>query len=98
VKRNIRSAPPARKSLFLGAAVVVLRRAREPLDVKEIVKRAVDAGLLHDSQGRTPERSMSAALYMDVRNNPASPIRRLARAGPVRAVKNSVKWTLRRDA
>ena len=80
---------------FLEAAAVILSRAKEPLSGKEITARALALGLLQDSEGKTPERTMTSALYMDVGHNSASRFRRIAKAGPIRAVRNSVKWALR---
>jgi hypothetical protein len=80
---------------FLEAAAIVLKRAKEPLSGKEITARALELALLQGSGGRTPERTMTSALYMDVLHNPTSRFRRIAKAGPTRAARNSVKWVLR---
>jgi hypothetical protein len=82
------------KGSFLDAAATILKRARDPLTHQEITDRALASALLH-SVGKTPERTMSAALYMDVLHNPKSRFRRIAEAGPTRARRNSVKWALR---
>jgi HB1, ASXL, restriction endonuclease HTH domain len=47
---------------FLEAAEVVLRTARKPLTVREITETALRRGLL-ETHGKTPEATMSAALY-----------------------------------
>lgn len=51
---------------LLDAAVAVLEESSGALDIKEIVKRATDAGVL-DSVSSTPEASMGAAIYMDIK-------------------------------
>jgi len=82
------------KGSYLEAATTILKRAKEPLTVKEITERAIASTLLQ-SIGKTPERSMAARLYLDVLHNPASRFRRIAPAGPTRGVPNAVKWALR---
>lgn len=79
---------------FLDAAAVVLRRAKRPLTAREITTKATNEGLLGGSAGRTPHRTMSSALYMDVLHNPVSRFVRFAQKGPTRAARNSVKWAL----
>ena len=83
------------KSTFLDAAAAILERAREPLTAKAITQVAIRMALIGESNRKTPERTMSAALYVDVLNNPASRFKKIAQKGPQRAVRNSVKWTLR---
>jgi hypothetical protein len=74
---------------FRTAAEIVLKTARRPLTAREIVERAVERGLLHPV-GKTPEATMSAALY----TAPASgPIRREFEPGPTRARRGTVRWT-----
>jgi hypothetical protein len=79
---------------FLDAAVAVLKAARGPLSTKEILARAEQRGLIATS-GKTPERTLSSALYVDVLKNADSRFTRLAQHGKRRAIRNSVKWTLR---
>jgi HB1, ASXL, restriction endonuclease HTH domain len=83
------------KGSFLDAAATILKRGKAPLTFKEITERAIASALLQGSIGKTPDRTMAAALYMEVLHNPASRFRRIAQAGRTRAVRNSVKWTLR---
>jgi len=80
---------------FLDAAAAVLRRARAPLSSGDITARVIELGLLSGSTGKTPARTMSAALYLDVSRSPAPRFVRLSKAGPTRAARNSVKWRLR---
>jgi hypothetical protein len=73
---------------FVDAAEVVLRTANKPLTVHEIVEIALDKGLLK-THGKTPEATMSAALYA----LPAeATIRRDFQPGSLRAVRGSVRW------
>ena len=78
---------------YAEAAVEVLRTARAPLTVKEIVEQARARGLLMP-RGRTPEASMSAALYRKLGKDSA--IVKVAEPGNVRAVRGSVRWSLRK--
>lgn len=73
---------------FLEAAEAVLRSAKGPLTTREVVQRALARGLINP-QGKTPEATMSAALYgahSDV------PIRREFEPGRGRARRGSVGW------
>jgi len=59
---------------FKDAAYEILKKAGQPLHPKEIVTRAMEAGLL-ETLGRTPEATMAAMLYTDT-INPDSRFRR----------------------
>ncbi len=80
---------------FLDAAEHVLRRARRPVSGSEITTTALKLGLLN-SKGKTPIRTMSAALYMDIARNEKTRFVRLSEKGPMRAVRSSVRWTLKK--
>lgn len=62
----------------------VLREARRPLTSREITERAVEQGLIAPA-GKTPEATMSAALYARTR-----PIPRMAEWG--RLVRGAVAF------
>jgi restriction system protein len=79
---------------FLDAAATILKRAKEPLTSKEITDRAIASAVLR-STGKTPDRTMTARLYLDTLHNPASRFRRIAQAGRIRAKRGSVKWALK---
>jgi hypothetical protein len=81
---------------YVQAAAEVLGSAGRPLTAEEIVREALERGLLRP-QGKTPEKTMTAALYCVVRDDPSSPIRRIAQPGPTRAARGSVRWALRRS-
>jgi hypothetical protein len=74
---------------FLEAAETVLRTAQKPLTTAEITEIALRRGLI-STGGKTPNASMSAALY----GAPSkSSIRREFTPGPSRALRGSVRWT-----
>jgi hypothetical protein len=73
---------------FREAAECVLKESNRPLTVHEIVERALRRDLI-STTGKTPEATMSAALY----GAPADgPIRREFEPGPARARRGSVRW------
>ncbi len=63
---------------FKKAAEKVLREANAPLSPREIVERALDAGLIA-TEGATPDATMGAQIYLDLRDNPKSPFRKVGR-------------------
>lgn len=63
---------------FKKAAEKVLREADGPLSPKEIVERAFEAGLI-ESEGATPDATMGAQLYVDIRTNPKTPFKKVGR-------------------
>ena len=82
---------------FLDSAAEILRRSRESLTAPEIVASAIRIGMLITS-GKTPDRTMSAVLYKDVARHRNTRFVRLSKKGPHRAVRNSVRWALRKRA
>ena len=50
------------------AAIQILLSAGKPLHAKEIAKRIIDGGLWK-SEGKTPEATVSARLYSDIKKN-----------------------------
>lgn len=77
---------------FLEAALAVLKHARQPLTTAEVTERAIDKGML-STKGKTPEASMSAALYKEAGSKKPR-VCKLAQQGPTRAARGSVRWTL----
>ena len=73
---------------FLEAAEAVLRAAKRPLTTREITDIALQRGLLRTG-GKTPEATMSAALYGALAD---APIRREFAPGRRRAARGSVRW------
>ena len=73
---------------FLAAAIVVLRRSKRPMTSREITERALELHLI-PSTGKTPEATMSAALYGAPKEGP---VQREWTAGAHRAIRGSVRW------
>ena len=80
----------SRTFTFLDAAVRVLRTRRRPMTVAEITAEALRLGILHTA-GKTPEKTMSAALYQAAGASD-SPVRRIYEPGPQRARRSTVRW------
>jgi len=76
---------PARKSLegagmtLLDAAARLLADADGPMRCREIVDAAIERGLWAPGKGKTPDRTLSAALQRELKKGEAS---RFARVGP----------------
>jgi hypothetical protein len=54
---------------YYDAAIEVLRAAKRPLSTQEITNEAIKRGLIKPT-GKTPESTMGARLYIQLRNNP----------------------------
>jgi restriction system protein len=70
------SAPPEPKQeycSFKDAAQRILTEIGRPLHYREITQRALDTGLINP-QGLTPEATMGAQLYADIKRNGASSV------------------------
>jgi restriction system protein len=66
--------PPERDYLsYKDAAQHVLAEAGRPLHYKEVTQRALDAKLI-SPQGLTPEATMGAQMYADIKRNGASSV------------------------
>jgi hypothetical protein len=79
---------------YREAAIEVLRAAKHPLTVQEITDQAIKGGLIAPN-GKTPVATMSATLYVRLRNDPV--LVKLEDRGDKRAKRGSVRWTLRRS-
>jgi hypothetical protein len=79
---------------YLEAAVAVLEACQRHMTANEITREAIDRGLLRP-QGKTPARTMSAALYVFSRAEPEGKLTRVSEPGPGRARRGSVRWRLR---
>ena len=80
-----------RQMTYVEAAEAVLRSARRPLTLGEITEAALRRRFI-EPRGRTPQRTMSAALYRHIRRYPRGRIRREYRPGRIRAARDSVRW------
>lgn len=69
---------PAATLSFKKAAEKILAAADAPLTPKEIVERALEAGLI-ETDGATPDATMGAQLYVDLRENPKTPFKKVGR-------------------
>ncbi len=59
------------KVSFKEAAQIVLKNADDPKTAKEITAIALEQGIL-ETDGRTPEATMAAQLYVNINKNPKS--------------------------
>jgi HB1, ASXL, restriction endonuclease HTH domain len=60
--------PKGEKKLSLvDAAHQILHKAKEPLSVKEIYQKVLDAGLWTPKAGTTPEVTLGAKLYLEIK-------------------------------
>jgi hypothetical protein len=75
----------------LEAALAILRSSKRPLTVGEVTQAAIRRSLVVPG-GKTPEATMSAALYRAVQQR--SDLVKLSESGPTRARRGSVRWTL----
>jgi hypothetical protein len=79
------------KLTYVEAAVCVLHDAGRPLLTQEVTDAALAAGLIQP-QGRTPNATMSAALYRRVKVD--ARLVKFETPGFVRAKRGSVLWGL----
>lgn len=78
---------------YYDAALSVLRSARRPLSTQEITKLALEREMILPA-GKTPNATMSAALYTRVAED--SEIVKIDIPGNGRAKRGSVRWSLRK--
>jgi hypothetical protein len=78
---------------YLDAALQVLEAAGRPMTAREITDEALRRGLIAPA-GRTPEATMSAALYTCSLANSGTRLQRVFGPGPTRARRGSVRWVL----
>jgi restriction system protein len=84
----------AGKMSFLAAAIQVLEECQRPLSTRELTEEVLRRGLV-ETGGKTPEATLSSHLYRKVRAEPKGRIVRVADPGQERAVRDTVRWTLR---
>jgi hypothetical protein len=84
-----------RSASYLEAAIQILSEAQQPMTTAEITAAALQHNLIV-AQGRTPQKTMEARLYLAVRDDPTCPIQRIFSPGASgRAARNSVRWVLK---
>lgn len=76
---------------FYEAALQILRSSPHPLTTREITDKAIERGLIA-TNGKTPDATMSAALYERLPNDPQ--LVKLEAPGEKRARHGSVRWQL----
>jgi restriction system protein len=79
---------------FLQAAVAILKESSRPMTAKELAGAALSRGLM-STRGKTPEATLTAGLYRQVKRQPGGPLFRVADPGPSRARRGSVRWEWR---
>ncbi len=79
---------------YLAAALAVLESTGRPMTTREITDEALRRSLITPI-GKTPEATMSARLYVYVRDRPNGRLVRLAEPGTRRARRGSVRWAIR---
>lgn len=67
-----------KKLSFKEAAKYILEKADAPLSTKEIADIALRDDML-DTQGQTPEATMAAQIYVDIKKNKHSPFKKVGR-------------------
>jgi hypothetical protein len=82
-----------RQTSYLDAALAMLQRHKRPMTSREITDEAIRRGLLQP-RGKTPEATMTARLYVYVRDDPSPRLRRVYEPGPNRARRGSARWDL----
>lgn len=63
---------------FKEAARELLKRAGEPMTAKELTAQAIEDGLIAP-EGKTPEATMAAQIYVDINKNPKSPFKKVGK-------------------
>jgi hypothetical protein len=72
---------PKKNLSLVDAAVEVLKAEKRPMNVKEMVKLAVERGLWIPTKCRTPEQSLYGGLYLDMKNSPAPRVKKSSEKG-----------------
>ncbi|MCG8455741.1 MAG: HTH domain-containing protein, partial [Holophagales bacterium] len=63
---------------FKEAARIVLQSSDQPMSAKEITSIALKGGLL-ETEGQTPEATMAAQLYVDIKRNRRTSFRKVGK-------------------
>ena len=78
---NAPAEKPKKNLSLVDAAVEVLKAEKRSMNVKEMVKLAVERGLWIPTKCRTPEQSLYGGLYLDMKNSPAPRVKKSAEKG-----------------
>jgi hypothetical protein len=76
---------------YFEAALLVLKASNRPLSTAEILDR-IERRKLISVTGQTPVATLAATLYRHLGKHPELLCERIA--GPQRAVRGSVRWTV----
>lgn len=63
---------------YKSAAKELLKRAGEPMSAKELTEQAIEEGLIAP-EGKTPEATMAAQIYVDIQKNPKSAFKKVGK-------------------
>ena len=66
------------KLSFKEAAIQILKSAKEPLSAKDIADLAIQRGLI-STEGKTPEATMAAQIYVDIDRNKKTKFKKVGR-------------------
>lgn len=66
------------KISFKNAAIKVLGENPQPMSASAITKSAIENGLI-DTAGETPEATMAAQIYVDIKNNKSSQFKKVGK-------------------
>lgn len=72
---------PKKNLSLVDAAVEVLKAEKRPMNVKEMVKLAVERGLWIPTKCKTPEQSLYGGLYLDMKNSATPRVKKSAEKG-----------------
>ena len=72
---------PKKNLSLVDAAVEVLKAEKRPMNVREMVRLAVERGLWIPTKCKTPEQSLYGGLYLDMKNSPAPRVKKSAEKG-----------------
>ena len=76
---------------YLEAAFAVLKASRRPMTTEEITEAAIHNRFIQP-RGRTPGKTMSAALYRYLCDADHPALQRDFQPGAMRAMRGSVRW------
>ena len=59
--------PAKRMSMLIAAAIEVLKRSGQPMNVKEIIAAMIESNLWTPGKGKTPHLTLSSALQRELK-------------------------------
>lgn len=72
---------PAKKLSLMDAAVEILKTSEQPLNTREIVKAATDAGLWIPTACKTPEQTLYGSIFREIATKENPRIRKSEKKG-----------------